>query len=103
MRSAPASLLLHEGYGEPHYDLVIGWGKSCPTLKLRLSIRGFMGRWQAPHRRRYLSYRGPVGAGRGRVEQLWHGRVRWHRHQLGWLIHCGELGSIRVRADGLAE
>ena len=68
-----ASLLLHRGHGAPHGDLVLAAGARCPTLHLTCR----RGCWRAalgePHRRRYLTWRGPLGVGRGTVAQLWSG------------------------------
>ena len=102
MRSAPASLLRHVGHGPTHFDLVIGYGKQCPTAKLHLKFGVLAGFWQAPHRRRYLSYRGPVRGGRGSVQQVWQGQVWWHRGPRGWQIHAPGLGCIVVHGDALA-
>ena len=65
-----AVLLAHD-HPEPHLDLIIAHGRRCPTL--RIDARGAT--WAAPHRRHYLTYRGPVPGGRGRVAPVWRGWV----------------------------
>lgn len=68
-----ATLLVHRGHGPRHADLVLGTGRQCVTVRMDV----LAGRWRVSmgvaHRRRYLTYRGPV-AGRGTVVQLWRGR-----------------------------
>jgi hypothetical protein len=84
MARVHATLLEHRGHGPRHYDLVLGTGKRCRTVRLERR----RGRWgatpAAPHRRRYLTYRGPVPGGRGSVLQIWHGSAR------GWCSATGQ-------------
>ncbi len=74
MPHVQASLLLHRGHGPLHVDVILGTGGRCQTIRLAATN----GRWQAtmglPHRRHYLTFRGPV-AGRGSVIQLGRGRA----------------------------
>ena len=70
-----ASLLLHRGYGARHGDLILATGARCLTLRIDCQ----QGRWRVaiadPHRRRYVTYRGPLSGGRGAVEVLWSGTL----------------------------
>ena len=73
-RCRPAALLRHRRHGPIHDDLILGGtGPTCPTL--HLTRRSW--RWQPAHRRRWLSWSGPVSGGRGAATALWHG-----------LVHC---------------
>jgi hypothetical protein len=87
-----ASLLLHRGFGPRHGDLILGTGARCFTL--RVGCR--QGRWQIaiadPHRRRYLTYRGVVGGGRGTVDVLWSGLLE------GWCSLVKQRWSLRPKA-----
>ena len=70
-----AVLLEHIGHGACHGDLIIARGARCPTIRVVLEpALAFI--WSAPHRRKYLTYAGPVGGGRGIVRRWWRGRVR---------------------------
>lgn len=88
-----ASVLLHRGHGRPHLDIVLSRGRACPTLWLA----GASWRWQAPHRRRYLTCSGPVPGGRGRTLRLWSGPARLHRCNLGWKLQLGDSITILSR------
>jgi hypothetical protein len=87
-----ASLLLHRGFGPRHGDLILGTGARCFTLR----VGCWQGRWQIaiaePHRRRYLSYRGVVGGGRGTVDVLWSGLLE------GWCSVVKQRWSLRPKA-----
>jgi hypothetical protein len=87
MRSGPARILAHRGHGPDHLDLVLGAGRTCTTLSATRIAGRWSARWLPAHRRRYLSYRGAIGGGRGVVRELWKGRAVWHRHTLGWCVH----------------
>lgn len=82
-----ASLLVHRGHGPRHADLVLGTGPRCVTIRMEISA----GRWRVgvgvAHRRRYLTYRGPV-VGRGTVAQLWRGR--------GWSSRSANAQHFRL-------
>ncbi|GDY12225.1 hypothetical protein LBMAG53_11030 [Planctomycetota bacterium] len=49
-----------------------GFGPNCPTL--HLTRRTW--RWQPPHRRRWLTWSGPVSGGRGVATAWWRGLAR---------------------------
>jgi hypothetical protein len=69
------SILCHRSQGTRHFDLVFLGGAKCPTLSLWREREGWHAKRIPDHRRRYLTYRGAVAKGRGRVEHLWHGMV----------------------------
>ena len=75
MQVMRASLLLHRGYGARHGDLILETGARCLTLRISCQ----QGRWRVaiaePHRRRYLTYRGPLSGGCGIVDVLWSGTL----------------------------
>ncbi len=77
MAQVSAVILLHTGSGPRHFDLIIGQGRRCPTLRIEPQGRQWQISWANPHRRWYLSYRGPVSGGRGRVQRAWSGPVSW--------------------------
>jgi len=93
MTVVPAALVLHRGHGPRHADLILGTGARCLTVRLD----GTLGRWQVslgvPHRRRYLTYRGPVSGGRGTVVQLWRG--------LAWCAHSATVLRCRLQPNQL--
>jgi len=95
----PASLLLHRGHGTLHADLILGTGPRCVTVGFRTAA----GRWRVklgvPHRRRYLTYRGPVPGGRGAVVQLWRGLAWWMRSAatLRLRLHPNQVLLMKMR------
>ena len=72
-------VLHHAGHGEPHYDLMLDvspdsdlrtwrvyhWPPMAMTRVVRLS----------DHRRRYLTYEGPISGGRGEVRRVERGQA----------------------------
>jgi hypothetical protein len=88
-------ILRHTGNGPLHYDVVVAGGGRCPTIAL-LPGRPWRWRWQQPHRRRYLTYRGAVAGGRGRITRVWNGPVQILH---GFLRIDGHL--LRLRRDGV--
>jgi hypothetical protein len=95
MQRALAALLCHRGAGPLHFDLIIGHGRRCPTLRLAVAKRDLRMSWSAPHRRHYLTYRGPVSGGRGVVARRWYGTVRWNRVLV-------EMGPFRLQLKRLS-
>ena len=95
MQRAPAALLCHRGLGRAHFDLIIGRGRCCPTLRLEIVRRHVRLSWSTPHRRHYLTYRGPVAGARGVVARCWYGHVRWTRDLV-------EMGSFRLHLKRLS-
>ena len=95
MQRAPAALLCHRGSGPVHFDLILGRGRRCPTLRLERVRRQLRLSWSAPHRRYYLSYSGPVSGGRGVVARRWYGDVRWTRD---WV----DMGLFRLHLKRLS-
>lgn len=95
MQRAPAALLCHRGAGPLHFDLIIGRGRRCPTLRLAIARRELQLSWSQPHRRHYLTYRGPVSGGRGVVVRRWYGRVRWTRDLV-------DMGLFRLQLKRLS-
>ena len=93
MSVVPATLLLHRGHGPRHADLILGTGARCVTVHLGTAA----GRWRVslgmPHRRRYLTYRGPVSGERGTVVQLWRG--------LAWCARSANLLRCRAHPNPL--
>lgn len=95
---ARATLLRHRGHGPCHADLVLETGATCATIRLGVAA----GRWLVtigvPHRRRYLTYRGPV-AGRGAVAHLWRGHVWQARsaHALQCRMHPNQMYMMKMR------
>jgi predicted esterase len=85
----------HRGLGRAHFDLIIGYGRHCPTVRVELVRNAVRVAWSAPHRRHYLSYRGPVSGGRGVVAPRWYGQVRWTRASL-------EMGSFKLHLKRLS-
>jgi hypothetical protein len=85
------SLMLHRGAGMEHFDLIFLGGSRCLTISLWWES----GRWHArrlpDHRRRYLTYRGPVGGGRGQIDHLWHGLIKTVRLANGLRISSPEI------------
>ena len=88
-----ATLLRHRHHGPEHLDLVIANGANCLTMRLA----GKIWRWQAAHRRRYLTYSGPISKDRGSVRVLWRGTALIRQHNIfltlvlcppppGWLL-----------------
>ena len=74
-----ACLLRHRGGGAWHGDLILATGARCLTLRISCQ----QGRWRVaiadPHRRRYLTYGGPLSDGRGVVDRLWSGTLEgWY-------------------------
>ncbi|MDA3962069.1 MAG: hypothetical protein PF961_14855 [Planctomycetota bacterium] len=102
MRRLPASLLLHSGHGALHLDLLLGTAPRCETMAIDLCGARWRWRQQAPHRRRYLHYRGPVSGGRGRVRQLWHGMAVAVRGTKAWVIHLDSGCELVLHDAGLA-
>jgi len=94
---APATLLRHRQGAEVHLDLVLGLGAACPTLGLDRRDGRWIAVWKSPHRRRYLAYSGPLGAGRGTVAVVWRGVAAWWRTGGGWELRLGGLGRLRLR------
>ncbi|MCS6969705.1 MAG: hypothetical protein RMM29_02330 [Planctomycetota bacterium] len=94
----PAAIARHRGPQPEHLDVFLAAGALC------LSLRLAHGRWQeqAPHRRRYLSYSGPLSAGRGAVAICWRGLGRLRRTSGGWQLEL-RRGCATARwllADG---
>ncbi len=94
-----ASLLLHRGHGPRHGDLVLATGARCLTLRVAWQL----GHWRVsvaePHRRRYLTYRGPLSAGRGVVNQLWSGPLDGWCSVLrkNWRLKPNHLFMMKLR------
>ncbi len=92
-----ASFLLHRGYGPRHGDLILQTGARCLTLR----IDGQQGRWRVaiaePHRRRYLTYRGPLSGSRGVVEVLWSGTLD------GWCSVAGQHWRLYPNAFFMSQ
>ena len=92
-----ASLLLHRGYGARHGDLILQTGARCFTLR----IDAQQGRWRVaiaePHRRRYLTYRGPLSGSRGVVEVLWTGTLD------GWCSVAGQHWRLYPNAFFMSQ
>ncbi len=86
-----ARLLLHRGHGPLHWDLVVSAGANLVTLRLERNHGGWRVRWQPPHRRRYMTYAGPIPGGRGTVSQQWAGLV-----QVAALSHARRLLIVRL-------
>jgi hypothetical protein len=67
-------VLRHEGYGEPHFDLMFETAPGSPLLTWR------SGEWPlrtgleltrlGDHRREYLEYEGPISNNRGHVSRV---------------------------------
>jgi hypothetical protein len=93
MSVVPATLLLHRGHGLCHADLILGTGARCVTVRLGIEA----GRWRVslgvPHRRRYLTYRGPLSGDRGAVVQLWRG--------LAWCTRSAAVMRCRLQPNPL--
>ncbi len=78
--SWPLTVLQHRGHGPQHMDVVLGAGPRCRTWRFERTTRGWVGRPIQAHRRRYLSWSGPVPGGRGVVRVLHHGRASGVAH-----------------------
>jgi hypothetical protein len=67
----PLTVSQHRGYGPLHVDVLVGAGPRCRTWRFERTTRGWVGRPIQAHRRRYLTWSGPVPGGRGvvRVQQ----------------------------------
>ena len=99
MQVMRASLLLHRGYGARHGDLILETGARCLTLRIDCQ----QGRWRVaiaePHRRRYLTYRGPLSASRGIVDVLWSGTLDGWCSVVGrhWRLHPNFFFMSKLR------
>ena len=67
-------VLLHTGYGEDHFDLMLDVGETYPLLTFRTPAWPILEKVQliplGEHRRAYLSYEGRVSGDRGEVKQI---------------------------------
>ena len=74
-------VLLHEGFGDTHYDLMFETTAGSELLTWRCAewpLRtGLILKPLALHRRAYLEYEGPLSNNRGRVR-----RVAWGQYEL---------------------
>ena len=68
------AVLLHEGHGPTHYDLMLEVAGEDRLATWRLGDwpprEGTGAEALPPHRRAYLNYEGPVGGGRGTVRRV---------------------------------
>jgi len=75
-------ILLHTGFGQDHYDLMLSEGDSLATWQFGqnpaiLSAGGSISGIRLPdHRVEYLDYEGTVGGDRGQVARIDGGTVR---------------------------
>ncbi len=95
-------ILAHSGHGPFHYDLMLESGPSLATWHLRelpgeLAIGAAA---SAPrlddHRRAYLTYEGPVSAGRGSVRRVEQGTYERIVSETGrWVVRlAGPDGTV---------
>ncbi len=97
MRRVRASLFLHRGHGALHGDLILGTGARCLTIHLEPGRRGWRLRVGAPHRRRYLTWSGPISQGRGTVTQLWQGFAWVRRSAARVACRCEPNGEFVMK------
>ena len=66
----------HTGYGQPHYDLMLEYGKTLATWQLTIPLSEIQ--YKQPiivqkiqdHRLMYLSYEGTISKGRGQIKKV---------------------------------
>lgn len=91
LKPLPTALLRHERRDDTHFDWLIQppLSTNCPAGMLWcgrvdrpwrqwVSLGTFLLTPLPPHRRRYLTYQGPVSDGRGHVTQVGRGTVQAH-------------------------
>jgi hypothetical protein len=71
------------GAGPLHYDVIIGTGARCLTWRFERHARGWRGQQITDHRRRYLTWSGPLSGGRGVVRVCARSRAVGCRHAQG--------------------
>jgi len=111
--SRPFVIQIHSGYGQLHYDFMLGRGAVLATWQLASRPESLaVGEAAAAkriqdHRAAYLTYEGPVSGGRGQVsildagtyESLADREDRWEFRLAGRQI-LGRFELCRVAPDG---
>jgi hypothetical protein len=92
MSAMRVSVLAHRANGPLHLDLVTGVGSTCPTWALawagpRLRLVRKLG-----HRRRYLTWSGPLAGGRGSVRAVGRGWLRGLPRAADWNLELSFSG-----------
>jgi len=101
----PFVILLHAGYGEDHYDLMLSDGRVLATWQLPANPAELAAGQSASatrladHRRDYLTYEGPVSGDRGRVSRAAEGSCETVTRQEG----CWEFSLAGEGVDGRFE
>ena len=98
MPQAPGALLRHcRGPHDVHYDLVIGYGRRCPTLRVIHDGLRFTWKWSILYCWHYIDFSGFIADARGIVCRIWYGQVTWTLAKVtfgGW--HLAAHGRIPV-------
>ncbi len=87
MAGYPFVVSEHRGVGPVHYDVIIGTGPRCHTWRFERGTRGWHGRRIADHRRRYLTWSGPISGNRGTVMVRATSRAYGHFSRHGTILH----------------
>jgi hypothetical protein len=108
----PFVILLHTGWGESHYDLMLSAGAALATWQLGDDPAGLGEGSHMPatrlgdHRPAYLTYEGPVSNGRGSVRRVCRGTYERLAAAEGvWLVRLagdacrGRFELRRIGAD----
>lgn len=87
-------MLVHRAHGPLHCDVIIGVGAKCPTWSLSRERSGWRVIRKPDHRRRYLTWCGPLKGGRGVVHVLGRGWVQGAPRAAGWSLTINLNGFI---------
>lgn len=89
----PRFVVLAHDWPEPHFDLLIEAGEQLRAWRLLSEPRAgteVRAEPNAPHRRLYLDYEGPVSGGRGTVS-------RWDAGTCDWLADEVDRTEVALR------
>ena len=114
MNVTPTVQLRHDlPDGRWHVDWMLARDETSPLVTIRLEDRldhlekglSTSGNYLGDHRRRYLTYEGPLTGGRGQVRRVAAGDLlNWACHGDEWWItvqwEAGPLQQLRVLAEG---
>jgi hypothetical protein len=101
-------VLRHEGFGDPHFDVMFETAPQAPLATWRAQVwppkSGDYWTRLGDHRRDYLTYEGPVSRGRGEVRRTGAGSLETYRQNddrsVSITLDTGlELELVRDGAD----